>query len=200
MVASDEKEKISFLDLLMITIGCGLYALGFVKVNMANSLAEGGVTGITLIVRYWLHIDPAYTTLALNIPLILIGWRYLGKRALIYTIYGTGILSAWIWVWQRLDFQLNIHHDMFIAGILAGLIGGLGSGIVYRFNGTTGGSDVVARIFEKERGVAMGKSLLAVDTLVLVASLSYIDTRKMMYTLLASYVFSRVVNFTLEGA
>ena len=156
MVASDEKEKISFLDLLMITIGCGLYALGFVKVNMANSLAEGGVTGITLIVRYWLHIDPAYTTLALNIPLILIGWRYLGKRALIYTIYGTGILSAWIWVWQRLDFQLNIHHDMFIAGILAGLIGGLGSGIVYRFNGTTGGSDVVARIFEKERGVAMG--------------------------------------------
>ena len=42
MVASDEKEKISFLDLLMITIGCGLYALGFVKVNMANSLAEGG--------------------------------------------------------------------------------------------------------------------------------------------------------------
>ncbi|HJG05833.1 YitT family protein [Ligilactobacillus agilis] len=200
MVASDEKEKISFLDLLMITIGCGLYALGFVKVNMANSLAEGGVTGITLIVRYWLHIDPAYTTLALNIPLILIGWRYLGKRALIYTIYGTAILSAWIWVWQRLDFQLNIHHDMFIAGILAGLIGGLGSGIVYRFNGTTGGSDVVARIFEKERGVAMGKSLLAVDTLVLVASLSYIDTRKMMYTLLASYVFSRVVNFTLEGA
>ncbi len=194
------EEKVRLLDLLMITIGCGLYAFGLVMVNIANNLAEGGVTGITLILRYWLHINPAYSTLALNIPLILIGYHYLGKRSLLYTIFGTITLSVWIWIWQRIPLSIDIHHDLFIAGVLAGILGGGGSGLVYRFGGTTGGADVVARIFERHRGVAMGKTLLIFDTIVLVLSLSYIDIRQMMYTLLAAYVFSRIVNFTQEGS
>lgn len=194
------EEKIRILDLLMIIIGCGMYAFGLVAINIANNLAEGGVTGITLILRYWFHINPAYSTLALNIPLILIGYHYLGKRSLIYTIFGTVMLSVWIWIWQRIPLNINIHHDLFIAGVLAGILGGAGSGLVYRFGGTTGGADVVARIFEKQRGVIMGKTLLIFDTIVLTLSLSYIDIRQMMYTLLAAYVFSRIVNFIQEGA
>lgn len=58
----------------------------------------------------------------------------------------------------------------------------------------------MARIFERKRGVAMGKTLLTIDCMVLLLSLSYVSLRKMMYTLLASYVFSKIVNFTLEGA
>ena len=194
------EEKIRILDLLMIVIGCGMYAFGLVAINIANNLAEGGVTGITLILRYWFHINPAYSTLALNIPLILIGYHYLGKRSLIYTIFGTVMLSVWIWIWQRIPLNIDIHHDLFIAGVLAGILGGAGSGLVYRFGGTTGGADVVARIFEKQRGVIMGKTLLIFDTIVLTLSLSYIDIRQMMYTLLAAYVFSRIVNFIQEGA
>ena len=67
-----------------------------------------------------------------NIPLIIIGYRLLGRRALIYTVYGTIWLSVWIWIWQRVPFTLDIQHDLFISGVLAGLIGGFGSGIVYR--------------------------------------------------------------------
>lgn len=184
----------------MIAFGCGMYAFGFVMINIGNDLAEGGVTGISLITRYWLHIDPAFTTLAINIPLVVIGYRYLGKKALIYTVYGTVSLSIFIWLWQRLPFSINIHHDLFIAGILAGVLGGIGSGIVYRFGGTTGGADIVARILEKKQGIAMGRTLLILDCIVLTASLSYLDIRRMMYTLLASYVFSKIVTFTLEGA
>ena len=77
-----QNEKISIKDLIFITIGCSLYAFGLVTVNIANNLAEGGATGITLIIRYWLHIDPAYSIILLNIPLIWIGYRYLGKKAL----------------------------------------------------------------------------------------------------------------------
>ncbi|MHA3066091.1 YitT family protein [Lacticaseibacillus saniviri] len=187
-------------DLLMITIGCGLYGFGLVTVNIANHLAEGGITGITLLIRFWWHIDPAYTTFLLNIPLVLLGYRYLGKRALAYTIYGTVMLSFWLFVWQRLPVSLNINHDLFIAGLLAGIFGGVGSGLVYRFGGTTGGSDVIARILEKQTGTPMGKSLLIFDIIVLGISLSYLNLELMMYTLLASYVFSRIVDFTVEGA
>lgn len=144
-------SKVRLIDFIMIAFGCGMYAFGFVMINISNNLAEGGVTGISLITRYWLHIDPAFTTLAINIPLVIIGYRYLGKKALIYTVYGTVSLSIFIWLWQRLPFSIDIHHDLFIAGILAGVLGGIGSGIVYRFGGTTGGADIVARILEKTR-------------------------------------------------
>lgn len=193
-------SKVRLIDFIMIAFGCGMYTFGFVMINISNNLAEGGVTGISLITRYWLHIDPAFTTLAINIPLIVIGYKYLGKKALIYTVYGTVSLSIFIWLWQRLPFAIDIHHDLFIAGILAGVLGGIGSGIVYRFGGTTGGADIVARILEKKQGIAMGRTLLVLDCIVLTASLSYVDIRRMMYTLLASYVFSKIVNFTLEGA
>ncbi|KRM72609.1 YitT family protein [Lacticaseibacillus brantae] len=188
------------LDLFMITLGCAFYAFGLVNVNIANHLAEGGVTGITLLIRYWWHINPAYTTLLLNIPLIILGYRFLGRRSLIYTIYGTAMLSLWLWIWQKFPFILDINHDLFIAGVLAGIFGGLGSGLVYRYGGTTGGSDILARILEKNTGTPMGKSLLIFDIIVLGASLSYLNLELMMYTLLASYVFSRLVDFTVEGA
>lgn len=196
------KDKIHVLDFLMIALGCEFYGYGLVNVNIANNLAEGGVTGVTLIIRYWLHIDPAYTTVLINVPLILIGYRYLGKKSLLYTVYGTLSLSFFIWLWQRvsLPINLNVQHDMFLAGILAGFFGGLGSGLVYRFGGTTGGTDVVARILEKQKGISMGKTLLSLDVLVLTLSLSYLNLRQMMYTLLASYVFSKIVDFIQEGS
>ncbi len=114
-------ERLSMIDLIMISLGCAFYGLGLVSVNIANHLAEGGVTGITLIIRYWLHIDPALSTILINIPLIIIGYRYLGKKALVYTVYGTLALSFWIWFWQRFYIPINIHNDLFIAGILAGI-------------------------------------------------------------------------------
>lgn len=167
--------------------------------NIANQLAEGGVSGITLILRALFHIDPAYSTLLINIPLILLGGKILGKRALAYTVLGTVSLSVFLWIWQRIPLQINLEHDLLIVSLLAGLIAGVGSGIVYRMGGTTGGSDIIARILEKNHGISMGRSLLAFDVIVLLASLTYIDLKRMMYTLIASYVFSRVIDFILDG-
>lgn len=198
-MTSTQNTKIRMIDLLMITIGTSLYAFGFVTVNIADRLAEGGVAGITLLLKFLLGINPALSTILINIPLLIIGYRYLGKKSLIYTIYGTLILSFWIWIWQIIPVSLNIHHDLFIAAILAGIIGGFGLGLVYRFNGTTGGTDIIARIFEKKMGTPMGQSLFALDVCVLVASLTYIDLRRMMYTLVCSFVFSKVVNFIQDG-
>jgi uncharacterized membrane-anchored protein YitT (DUF2179 family) len=193
-------EKIAIKDLFIITIGCALYAFGLVYINIANELAEGGMTGISLLLRYWFQIDPALSTLLLNIPTILIGWKLLGNRSLIYTIYGTTMLSFFLYIWQRTSIAINIDNDLFIAGILAGLCGGVGSGMIYRSGGTTGGSDILARILEKKKGISMGKTLLVFDVFILTLSLTYIDLSHMMYTLLASYVFSKIVDFMQDGS
>lgn len=126
----------------------------------------------------------------------------MGKKALFYTIWGTGSLALALFIWQRIPIisQLNIEHDLFIAAILAGLIGGFGAGIVFKFGGTTGGTDIIARILEIRFNLPIGRTLLTVDFLVLTASLSYLNVKQMMYTLFASFVFSNVVNFTQEGS
>lgn len=186
-------------EVVMIMVGTSIYAFGLVYLNIANHLAEGGVSGITLILRALFGIDPAYSTLLVNIPLILIGGKILGKRSLAYTVLGTVSLSAFLWIWQRVPLQINLQHDLLIVSLLAGLIAGTGSGLVYRMGGTTGGSDIIARILEKNYGISMGRSLLVLDVIVLLASLTYIDLKRMMYTLIVSYVFSRVIDSILDG-
>ncbi|MTV81197.1 YitT family protein [Secundilactobacillus folii] len=183
----------------MITIGCAAYAFALIMFNIANQLADGGISGVTLILRALFHFDPAYSTILINIPLIWIGYHFLGRRSVIYTLYGTIMLAVFLWVWQRVPISIDLHHDLFLAGMAAGITGGAGSGLVYRYGGTTGGTDIVARIFERLRGVPMGQTLLWLDVIVLFASLVYIDIRHMAYTLLCTYVFSRIVNFLLSG-
>lgn len=91
--------------LLLIAVGVAIYTFGFVKFNMANALAEGGVAGVTLIVHALYGINPAYSSLILNIPLFILGARILGKRSLALTIYGTVLLSFFIWFWQRVPIM-----------------------------------------------------------------------------------------------
>ena len=84
-----EEQRFYFKDVLFIVLGSCIYAFGLVTFNIANDLAEGGVTGITLILRALFHFNPAYTTLLINIPLLLIGGKILVKLSLYYTLIGT---------------------------------------------------------------------------------------------------------------
>ncbi|MFV0557030.1 MAG: YitT family protein [Enterococcus sp.] len=186
-------------DTCIILLGTMIYAFGLVYFNIPNELAEGGVTGITLILRALFGINPALSTLILNIPIVLLGGKILGRRSFIYTIMGTLALSGWLFFWQVIPLAIDIDHDLLIAALLAGIIAGFGSGIIYRVGGTTGGSDVLARIVEQKTGISMGRSLFFFDILVLTASLTYIDLQRMMYTLIFSYVFTQIVDAILDG-
>ncbi len=192
-------EQIKFLDLIMIAIGCMIFAFSLVLFNIKNKLADGGISGITLILKAVFKLNPAYTTLLLNGPLILIGYHYLGKKALIYTIYGTLMLSVWLWVWQQVKLSIDYNHDLLLAAISAGLTGGLGQGIVYRFGGTTGGTDIIAKMIHHFKGIPIGHTLFGLDLIILTFSLVYIDSRHMAYTLIYSFTLSKVVNLITEG-
>ncbi len=193
-------ERISVKDIIMIAIGTGCYGWGLINVNIPNRLAEGGLSGITLILRALLNWNPAYTNLILNIPLLVLGYHILGRRTLIYTIWGISSLSIWLYIWQAFPTPPALHHDMLIAGLIAGILAGIGLGIVFRFGGTSGGTDVVARIMEQKFGIQIGRTMFALDAVVLLLSLVYIDIVHMMYTLIASFVFSQVVGLTQQGA
>ncbi len=186
-------------DVLIIIIGCACYSFGIVYFNIPNDLAEGGMTGVTLILRALFGIDPALSTLFLNIPLILLGGRILGKKSFYYTILGTLGVSFWLSFWQRIPLVIDLQHDLLLVAIISGLITGFGSGIIYKVGGTTGGSDILARIVEKNSGISVGRAQLFFDTIVLLFSLTYIDLHKMLYTLIFIYVFSRIIDSVVDG-
>ncbi|MBD9119328.1 YitT family protein [Streptococcus sp.] len=185
--------------LLLIAVGVAIYTFGFVKFNMVNALAEGGVAGVTLIVHALYGINPAYSSLILNIPLFILGARILGKRSLALTIYGTVLLSFFIWFWQRVPIHVTLENDMMLVAVVAGLFSGAGSGLVFRYGATTGGTDIIGRIAEEKLGLKLGQTLLFIDAVVLTASLVYIDLQHMLYTLVASFVYSQVLTIVQNG-
>lgn len=189
-----------FINCIMIFIGASIFSFGLVNFNMANKLAEGGMTGIALIIYNLFHIDPALTTLILNIPLILVGLKLLGLEPLILTLVGSLSLSLNLWIWQKIPLNISVDNDILIAALLAGICGGIGSGIVYKYGGTTGGTDIIARIIERRLGMTIGRSLFTLDICVLLLSLSYLSLKEMMYTLIAVFVFSRVVDFVQDAS
>ncbi|CAM4179342.1 hypothetical protein AT575_09510 [Streptococcus penaeicida] len=185
--------------LVIITIGVAIYSFGFVNFNMANKLAEGGVSGLTLMLHALIGINPAYSSLILNIPLFIIGAMIFGRRSLALTIYGTVTMSIFIWIWQKIPIELGLEHDMMLVSVVAGLFAGVGCGLVFRYGATTGGTDIIGRIAEEKMGIKLGQTLLAIDAVILTASLTYIDLKHMLYTLVASFVFSQVLTVVQNG-
>lgn len=185
-------------NVTMILLGALICAFGVNYFTIPNQLAEGGLTGVALILKYTFDISPALTTLALNIPLFIIGWRELGRTSMVYTIIGTTAFSLFLWVTE--DVGTPVDGDMLLAALYAGVSVGLGLGIIFRFGGTTGGADIVVRLANKYFGWSMGRAMFAIDLAVILSSAYIIGREKAMYTVVAVFIGGRVIDFVQEGA
>ncbi|RSL33443.1 YitT family protein [Salibacterium salarium] len=184
-----------------IILGSSIMAFGIVYFNMQNNLADGGFTGITLLLYFVLDIDPAISNLVLNIPFFILGWKILGRTVFIYTIIGTVSISLFLWLFQTFTLiQLPLQQDMTLAALFAGVFIGTGLGMVFRYGGTTGGSDIIAKLGVRYLGWSMGKTLFIFDAIVITSSLVYLDYREAMYTLVAVFVAAKVIDFIQQGA
>ncbi|AWB44989.1 hypothetical protein DCC85_12670 [Paenibacillus sp. CAA11] len=188
-----------------ILLGTAVYAFGLLYFIIPNQLMEGGVTGITVLLKYAFGLSPSITTLVLNIPLFIVGWKMLGGKQIIYTGIGIGSLTFFLWFFEVLiekgwvqPFQTE--HDYILASLYAGITLGAGLGLVFRFGGTTGGSDIIARILNRKFGWSMGQVILTLDVVIIGISLFFIPLEKILYTLVAVYIASKVIDFIQEGA
>ena len=196
-MAFDLKVK----NILFISLGAAIFSFGIVHFNMQNNLAEGGFTGITLLLYFVFKFNPAYTNLLLNVPLFFVGWKLLGQKSFIYTLIGTVAVSVFLFIFQKFQIEIPLEGDLFLAALLAGVFIGIGLGITFRFGGTTGGVDIIARLFHKYKGISMGRTMFMFDAVVIFVSLlTYLKHREAIYTLVAVFVGARVIDFMQEGA
>lgn len=188
-------------NIFFILVGSAILSFGIVHFNMENNLAEGGFTGITLLLYFLFGLDPSYTNLILNIPLFFIGWKVLGKKTFLYSIIGTLSVSIFLWIFQRDHIHIPLNDDLLLAALFAGCFIGIGLGIIFRFGGTTGGVDIIARLANKYIGWSMGKTMFLFDLFVIGLSfIFYLSYKEAMYTLVAIFVGTRTIDFIQEGA
>jgi len=190
---------------LAIVLGTAVYAFGLHYFVISNELMEGGVTGISLLLNYVLGIPPSWSTLLLNVPLFYLGWKIFGRSSMYYTIFGVISLSCFLWLMELFIHKgwivpFHTTQDYFLVTLYAGLTLGTGLGLVFRYGATTGGSDILARVGHKQRGWSVGQAILVIDVLVIGSSLLYLPKEKVLYSLVAVFVTSRVIDYISEGA
>ncbi len=187
-------------SVLLILLGAALFAFSLNYLIIPNNLYEGGATGLTLIIYYLFKIQPSIMNLVINIPLFILGWKILGRRMLVNSFIGTFSVTMWLAIFEQMPLLVDIDKDLFIASMLGGILSGLGLGIIFKAGGTTGGSDIIARIGHKYTQYTIGQIILAIDLLVVTLTIIVShDLRIVLYTLLMVAIMSRVIDFITEG-
>mgnify|MGYP001017348609 FL=1 len=185
---------------LTILLGAAIYAFGLTYFVVPHHLFEGGATGITLITFYLFKIPVSLMNLLINIPLFILAWKIFGAKSLYSSLLGTLALSAWLAFFERIPLHIDLQGDLLITALIAGILLGIGLGIIFNAGGTTGGTDILARIINKYTHISMGKLLFILDFCILMLILLiFKDLRLVSYTLLFDFIVSRVIDLIGEG-
>lgn len=188
-------------DVLLILAGVFLQALAMHLFLIPARLASGGVTGLAQIIHYYTQLPIGLMVIIGNIPLFLLGWRYLGAmRFALRTVLAVGAFSLLV---DALAFFLpteGITQDLNLNALYGGVISGIGFGLVYRGQGTSGGSDILARILNHRWGVSLSQSYLLTDALIMfLAGISF-SWENALYAIVMLYISGVAAEVTLEGS
>nr|WP_199256744.1 YitT family protein [Alteribacillus sp. YIM 98480] len=194
-------EGIRLTNILIIFLGTIVFGFGLIHFNLQNGLAHGGFTGLTLVIYYLFTIEPSISNLVLNIPLFFVGYKLLGRKVFIYSVFGTVMLSGSLHFFEKYwHMNVALQNDMILVSLFAGVFAGTGLGIIFRAGGTTGGVDILARLAEKYFGMGLGTFMFMFDAFVITFSLIHLTLPEAMYTLVAVFIAARVIDFIIEGA
>ncbi|MEK4700990.1 YitT family protein [Solibacillus sp. FSL R7-0668] len=188
-------KKVS-IDILIIIIGAFFFALGVNLFVIPNNLGEGGVTGVTIILYYVMEWSPSIVSLVINAILLVIGYRFLNRQTIIYTIIAVVFNSFFLHLTEPWSIQSD---EIMINAIFGGVFIGVGIGLIIRVGGTTAGTTILARIANKFLGWNISYALLFFDLIVAFSSYFIIGAEALMLTIMMLYIGTKVMEFVIEG-
>jgi len=204
-------------DYILMTIGAVIMSLGLLWFLDPYQVTAGGVSGISIVVKNTIGLPLGLTMLILNIPLFLIGVRFLGKRFGIRTFYGFVMFSLMVDFIDNVVYKMILEKepyllsdpstvgiledlDPLLAAIFGGVLIGAGLGLVFRAQGSTGGSDIVAQMAVKYRIATAGQAFMVFDFLVITfGALAFGGVEFALVGFVALFVSSKTVDIMVEG-
>ena len=194
-----KKRKVLVTDFLYFIAGSILFGLALNSFTAPNHIASGGVSGISILLNYLFKTPIGVTIFLINIPIFLWAVSELGYQMVLKTIVATFLSSAII---DLMSLVVPVYHgNQMLAAIFGGALDGTGLSLFFIRGATTGGTDLIARLLGRRfRHVSMGKLLLSVDGVIIVASgFVYQSLESSLYALIAIFVSTRIIDTILYG-
>lgn len=183
-------------DMVMLLAGAFIFALAVNLFVIPNDFGEGGVTGISIVLYYLFQWSPALVGFVINGILLVIGYKLLDKQTTYYTIIVVAFNSLFLH-WTE-DWSIPADEPVLNA-IFAGLLAGLGIGLIIRVGGTTAGTTILARLANKYLDWNISYALLFFDIIVAILSIFVIGIENFMFTILILYIGTKAMEFIIEG-
>jgi len=192
------KARLLAWDYLLLTGGALLLSANVNLFLAPNRVVSSGVTGLGMLSHYLWGWPIGLVTLALNIPIFVAGMKWGGWRLLLRSVYATAIMTAGIDLLA--PFLPPIQGDPLIFTLFGGLLDGVGIGLVLRGEGTTGGTDIIAQLLNRHRGIGFGVTFIVVNSVILVGAAAVVGLVPVLYALIVNFVSGRVVDTVQEGS
>ncbi len=195
-------------DYTMITFGLMSYALGWAAFLLPYKITTGGVTGISAIIYYATQFPIQWSYFIINAFLMTFAIKILGPKFSIKTTYAIFMLTFLLWLFQRIvvddagqPLQLLGAGQDFMACVLGAFLCGLGLGIVFINNGSTGGTDIIAAIVNKYRDITFGRMIMYCD-IIIISSCYFVfnDWRRVIFGFATLFIISFVLDWMINSA
>ncbi|MFJ7668200.1 YitT family protein [Lysinibacillus sp. NPDC097195] len=188
--------KTSILEYVYVIIGAAVVAIGFNVFLLPNQVASGGVSGISTILHGLFGWNPGLVQYAFNIPLFLAGVLILGKKFGVKSFVGTITLPFVVLITDNWEPWTD---NPLLGALFGGIVVGLGIGLVFKGNASTGGTDLLAQIITKFTGLSLGTSVLLIDGIIAISAAIVFDLEKGLYALIGLYVTTKTIDIIQLG-
>jgi uncharacterized membrane-anchored protein YitT (DUF2179 family) len=187
-------------DAFLIVLGALIQAIGMDMFLIPGRLAAGGVSGVAQIIHRYTGWPIGVMIILGNLPLFFLGWRFLGgRRFLLRTFLAVALYAGMIDLLAQFLPQ-NLTSDSVLNALFGGVLLGAGMGLVFRAKGTTGGTDILARLLGQWRGIPLSQSYLITDTAVVLASGIAFSWTLALYAVVALYTSGLAAELASEGS
>lgn len=183
----------------MITVGALIAAVSCNLFLVPNHFLTGGVTGIAIILHYLFNLPIGTQNMLFNLPILYLAYYFFGRHYFFNTILGTLLYSFFIDLTSFLSPSTPLQHNPMLAAIVAGVVSGIGLGLILRANANTGGTDVIAAIIKKLYSYNIGTMIFSLNLVIVLCGMFLFDFEVAIYTLMYMYIMGQVENRIVTG-
>ncbi|MGM0197814.1 YitT family protein [Enterococcus sp. DIV1314a] len=192
-----KQEQVQRLkETLYVTLGAFILAISVNLIFLPNQIVAGGASGLSIVLNELFGWNVALTLYAINIPLLILCFLLLGKDVGLKTIYGSLINPFFIAITGSLPPLTN---NIFLATLYGGVLTGIGLGLVFRGNASTGGSAIISQIVNKYFKISLGVSVFVVDGFVIATALFVFTKDTVLFSLISLFIIGRVIDRVQVG-
>ena len=191
-----QKNSQILISFLMLTVGSILAAYALETFLIPNTILDGGVTGVSIIISKLTEIPISFLVLMLNIPFIFLGYKNMGIGFLIRSIYSMILFSLSLSYFENLG---EVTNQILLATVYGGALLGIGVGLVIHFGGCVDGTESVALIISKKTSFSVGQVVLVFNLIIYLIAGTIFGIDRALYSLLTYFITFKVIDFVSEG-